>query len=306
MAEITAALVKQLREMTDAGMMECKKALVAVNGDLEAAVEHLRKTGLTKAAKKADRSASEGTISIKISSDFKKATICEINSETDFVAQNEAFQTLASKTTDLIYSQNVSSVEELMGKNIGDITFEEYIKTQISKMGENIVIRRFETLSCDKDCLFNGYVHSNNKVGVLVGAKCDSQKTADAIRETLREIAMHAAAMKPKYLNESAVDQEVIEKEKEIARAQLLKEGKPESMLEKIIPGKIKKFYEENTLVNQKFVKDDKKSIKQLLDESAKSVGGSAELIAYVRYELGEGIEKKGCDFASEVAAQLS
>jgi len=305
MAEITAALVKQLREITDAGMMECKKALVEVNGDLEAAIEHLRKTGLAKAAKKADRSASEGTISIKISSDFKKATISEINSETDFVAQNEAFQTLASKATDLIYSEAVSSVEELMSKNIDGTTFEEYIKTQISKIGENIVIRRFETLSCDKDCVFNGYIHSNNKVGVLVGAKCDSQKTADTVRETLREIAMHAAAMKPKYLDESAIDEEAIEKEKEIAKAQLLQEGKPENMLEKILPGKIKKFYEENTLVNQKFVKDDKKSIKQVLDEAAKSAGGNAELIAYVRYELGEGIEKKACDFASEVAAQL-
>jgi len=305
MAEITAALVKQLREITDAGMMECKKALVEVGGDLEAAIEHLRKTGLLKAAKKTNRSASEGAITIKVADDFKKATISEINSETDFVAQNDAFKELTTKATELIYQESVSSTQELMSKTIDGVLFEDYIKSQISKIGENIVVRRFETLRCEGSCAFNGYLHSNNKVGVLVGAKCDSDATAKAIAETLREIAMHAAAMKPKFLNESAIDEETIEKEKEIAKAQLIQEGKPENMLEKILPGKIKKFYEENTLVNQKFVKDDKKSIKQILDEAAKSAGGSAELIAYVRYELGEGIEKKACDFASEVAAQL-
>lgn len=304
MAEITAALVKQLREMTDAGMMECKKALVATEGDLDAAVEHLRKTGIAKASKKSDRSASEGAITIKISDDFKKATISEINCETDFVSQNEAFQSIANKTTDLI-DMGVADTEELMTKTIDGTTFEEYIKTQISKIGENIVIRRFETITCDTNCAVNAYTHSNNKVGVIVGAKCDSDKTAEAVRETLREIAMHAAAMKPKFLDESGIPEEVIENEKVIAKEQLLKEGKPENMLEKIIPGKIKKYYEENTLIKQKFVKDDKKSIEQVLSEAAKTVGGTAELIEYVRFELGEGLEKKACDFASEVAAQL-
>lgn len=306
MAEITAALVKKLREMTDAGMMECKKALVAVEGDIDAAVEHLRKTGMVKAAKKADRSASEGRITIKIDDSGKKATISEINCETDFVSQNDAFDEISGKTTELIHAHEVQDSEALLSKEIDGVKFEEYLNTKISKIGENIVVRRFETISCEGSCVINGYVHGNNKVGVLVAAKCSSDDVAKAIRETLKDIAMHAAAMKPKFLNESLIPEDVVENEKGVAREQLLKEGKPENMLDKIIPGKIKKFFEENTLVNQKFVKDDKKSIKEVVSEAAKSAGGEAEIVEYVRFELGEGLEKKSCDFASEVAAQLS
>lgn len=306
MAEVTAALVKKLRDMTDAGMMECKKALVATKGDIDAAVEHLRKTGMVKAAKKADRSASEGRIAIEIDDNGKKATISEINCETDFVSQNDAFGEFSNKTTNLIHNEDVQDSEALLSKNIDGVKFEEFLKTKISKIGENIVVRRFETINCDGACVINGYVHSNNKVGVLIGAKCSSDEVAKAISETLREVAMHAAAMKPKFLNESVIPEEVIENEKSVAREQLLKEGKPENMLEKIIPGKIKKFFEENTLINQKFVKDDKKSIKQVVSEVAKDAGGDAEVAEYIRFELGEGLEKKSCDFASEVAAQLN
>lgn len=305
MANISASQVKQLREMTDAGMMDCKKALVETNGDMDAAVDYLRKKGLSKAAKKADRDASEGSITVHIADDLRSATITEINSETDFVAQNDEFRKFAEKTNLHIHESSASNVEELHQTEIDGVVFEEFIKSHIAKIGENLVVRRFVRLSASEGGAVNGYLHSNGKVGVIVAAKCDSDATAKAVADTLREIAMHAAAMKPGYLDESGVPEEVIEKEKTIAIELLKKEGKPEAMFDKILPGKVKKYYEDNTLVNQKFVKDDKKTIKQVLSEAAKTAGGSAELVEYVRFELGEGMEKKACDFASEVAAQL-
>ncbi len=305
MAEISAQLVKQLREMTDAGMMECKKALVECNGDLEASVDWLRKKGLSKAAKKADRIASEGSVTAEIAKDYKKASLVEINCETDFVSQNDNFKDIASKTASHVFSQSSSSVEELHKTTIDGTTFEEYLHSQVAKIGENIVVRRFATIKVDGSGAVNGYVHSNGKVGVMVGAKTDSDKTAQAIVEALKDIAMHAAAMKPKYLNEAQVSEEDVEKEKTVAIELLKKEGKPENMWDKILPGKIKKYYEDCTLINQKFVKDDKKTVAQFLSDAAKAAGGTAELVEYVRFELGEGIEKKACDFASEVAAAL-
>ncbi len=305
MAQISAALVKELREMTDAGMMECKKALVENDGNIEASVDWLRKKGLSKAAKKSDRIASEGSVSIEISDDFKSAIISEINCETDFVSQNENFQEFASKTNTQIAKSGVETTEELIKTDINGTTFEEFMQTQIAKIGENIIVRRFAKVSIDGEGAINGYVHTNGKVGVLVAAKCSDSATSKAVCEVLKDISMHAAAMKPPYLDESSIPEDVIENEKNIAIELLKKEGKPEAMFDKILPGKIKKYYEDNTLINQKFVKDDKKSIKQVVDEAAKSAGGSAEIVEYIRYELGEGIEKKACNFADEVAAQL-
>ena len=302
---ITAADVKKLREATGAGMMDCKKALQEANGDFDKAVEILRKKGIAKAAKKADRVASEGAITVEISPDYKCATITEINSETDFVAQNDNFKELVKKATKHIHVSEIDTVEDLMQTEIDGVKFEEFMKAQIAKIGENIVVRRFDKICVEGNGVVNGYVHMGGKIGVIVAATCDKEEVCDAIKDLLKDIAMHIAAMNPKYLDESAIPESVLEKEREIARAQLEKEGKPANIIEKIIPGKIKKFIEENTLLGQKFVKDDKKTVKQVLDEAAKAAGGTAKIIQFVRYELGEGIEKKQEDFASEVAAQM-
>jgi len=302
---ISAAEVKKLRTMTGAGMMDCKKALQEAQGDMDKAVEILRKKGMAKAAKKADRVASEGAVTVEISDDFKCATISEINSETDFVAQNDNFKELVKKATKHIHVTAAESVEDLLQTEIDGVKFEEFMKAEIAKIGENIVVRRFDKICVEGNGVVNGYLHMGGKIGVIVAATCENGEVCDAIKDLLKDIAMHIAAMNPKYLDESAIPESVIEKEKEIAKAQLEKEGKPANIIEKIIPGKIKKFVEENTLLGQKFVKDDKKSVKQVLDEAAKAAGGTAKIIQFVRYELGEGIEKKQEDFAAEVAAQM-
>lgn len=302
---ITAAEVKKLREMTGAGMMDCKKALQEAQGDMDKAVEILRKKGIAKAAKKADRVASEGAVSLEISDDYKCATISEINSETDFVAQNDNFKQLVKKALKHIHITSPDSVEDLFQTEIDGVKFEEFMKAEIAKIGENIVVRRFDKICVEGSGVVNGYIHMGGKIGVIVAATCDKDEVCEAVKDLLKDIAMHIAAMNPKYLDESAIDESVLEKEKEIAKAQLEKEGKPANIIEKIIPGKIKKFIEENTLLGQKFVKDDKKSVKQVLDETAKAAGGTAKIVQFVRYELGEGIEKKQDDFAAEVAAQM-
>jgi len=302
---VTAAMVKELRQMTNAGMMDCKKALTETNGDMDAAVEWLRKKGLSSAAKKAGRVASEGAISIEISEDSRKGTIAEINSETDFVAQNDNFKALVKKATRHIHCSTATTVEDLLKTEIDGTRFEEFLKGEIAKIGENIVARRFVTVDAGENGVVEGYIHGNGRVGVLVAAKCDSDKTCEAVRPALKNIAMHIAAMNPAYLDEDAVPAEVIEKEKEIAIEQLKKEGKPENIWDKILPGKIKRFMKDNTLVNQPFVMDDKKTVGEVLNASAKEAGGTAKIVEFIRFELGEGIEKKEEDFAAEVAAQM-
>ena len=302
---VTAAMVKELRQMTNAGMMDCKKALTETNGDMDSAVEWLRKKGLSSAAKKAGRVASEGAISIEISEDSRKGTIAEINSETDFVAQNDNFKALVKKATRHIHCSTATTVEDLLETEIDGTRFEEFLKGEIAKIGENIVARRFVTVDAGENGVVEGYIHGNGRVGVLVAAKCDSDKTCEAVRPALKNIAMHIAAMNPAYLDEDAVPAEVIEKEKEIAIEQLKKEGKPENIWDKILPGKIKRFMKDNTLVNQPFVMDDKKTVGEVLNASAKEAGGTAKIVEFIRFELGEGIEKKEEDFAAEVAAQM-
>jgi len=306
MAEITAKMVKDLRTKTGAGMMDCKKALVEANGDEEKAVEVLRKKGLANADKKGDRNAAEGVVNISISDDNKVATITEINCETDFVAKNADFQEFVSSTTEHVQKTAPADVTALLDSEFKGAKFEEELKTIIAKIGENIVVRRFATVKTDENGVLNGYVHMGGKVGVIVAAACDKPETAEAVKDVLKDIAMHAAAMNPKYLNPEAIPAEDIEKEVEIAKAQLLKEGKPENIIEKIIPGKIKRFEADNCLTKQAFVKDDKKSVEQILADTAKAAGGSATLAEYIRYEMGEGLVKNGCSIAEDVAAALS
>ena len=306
MAEITAKMVKDLRTKTSAGMMDCKKALVEANGDEEKAIEVLRKKGLANADKKGDRNAAEGVVNVTISDDYKTATISEINCETDFVAKNADFQEFVTATTEQIQKTEPVDVEALLNGEFKGAKFEEELKTIIAKIGENIVVRRFTTIKADENGVVNGYVHMGGKVGVVVAAACDKPETAEAVKEILRDIAMHAAAMSPKYLNPESIPAEDLEKEKEIAKAQLEKEGKPANIIEKIIPGKIKRFESDNCLTKQAFVKDDKKTVEQVLADAAKAVNGEAKLVEYVRYEMGEGLTKNGCTLAAEVAAALN
>jgi elongation factor Ts len=294
--------VKKLREMTDAGMMDCKKALTASDGDMEKAVEWLRKKGLGAAAKKADKVAAEGSIIMKI--EDNKGMMIEINSQTDFVAKNEKFQDFASSVVNHAFESGFVTAEEILESEYNGEGFKEYLALQISTIGENLVIRRVAVIEGEDDVAINGYVHAGGRVGVLVAAKCEGADVAK-VKEALKNVAMHAAAMNPRYLNEESVPADVIEKEKEIAREQLLKEGKPENILEKILPGKVKRFLQDNTLENQKFVMDDKISVGQYIANVAKEAGGNAKLVDYIRFELGEGIEKKEEDFAAEVAKQM-
>jgi elongation factor Ts len=303
---VTAAQVKALREKTGAGMMDCKKALVEANGDEEKAIEILRKKGLAKAAKKADRNAAEGRVEVYISPDYKKGSIVEVNCETDFVAKTDEFVEFVKEIVKTVNVNDINDVNELMSAKFGSATFEEELKIKIAKIGENIVVRRMATIKADDNGIVNGYIHAGGRVGVLVAAACDKPEVCEAIKDTLRDIAMHIAAMKPLYLNPESVPAEVIEKEKEIAREQLLKEGKPENVLDKIIPGKIKKFYQEVCLTEQEYVKAEKKeSVAEALNKAAKAAGGSAKLVDFVRFEVGEGLVKTGCNIADEVAKAL-
>ncbi len=284
--------IKKLREMTDAGMMDCKEALKATDGDMEKAVEWLRKKGLGAAAKKADKVAAEGVIAIK--ADGNKAIMLEINSQTDFVAKNEKFQNFVKEVMEHVFANDFESVEDINNSEINGQPFSEYLALQIATIGENLVVRRYVKVISEGD--LGTYVHANSKVGVIVASN------VNGVGEELKNIAMHAAAMNPKYINEESVPADVIEKEKEIAREQLLKEGKPEAILEKILPGKIKRFMQDNTLENQKFVMNDKLSVKEYLSSTNKD----AKLTEYKRFELGEGIDKKEEDFAAEVAKQMA
>ena len=307
MAEITAKMVKELRTKTGAGMMECKKALVEANGDEEKAIEVLRKKGLANADKKGSRNAAEGVVNIEISEDNKVATISEINCETDFAAKNSDFQEFVSSTTQHIQKIEPLDVDTLLNSEFKGAKFEEELKTVIAKIGENIVVRRFATIKADENGILNGYVHMGGKVGVIVGATCDKPETAEAVKDALKDIAMHAAAMAPKYLNPESIPAEDIEKEVEIAKAQLEKEGKPAQVIEKIIPGKIRRFETDNCLTKQEFVKaENKENVETYLNNIAKSVNGEAKLVEYIRYEMGEGLTKNGCTLAAEVAAALN
>ena len=284
--------IKKLREMTDAGMMDCKQALTATDGDMEAAVEWLRKKGLGAAAKKADKVAAEGVVAIK--ADGNKAIMVEINSQTDFVAKNDKFQSFVSEVVEHAFANDFDTAEDINSSEINGQPFADYLALQIATIGENLVVRRFAKVVTNGS--LGTYVHANGKVGVIVASD------AEGVEEQLKNIAMHAAAMNPRYINEAAVDSETIEKEKEIAREQLIKEGKPEAILEKILPGKIKRFLQDNTLENQKFVMDDKVSVAEYLAQANKD----AKLTEYVRFELGEGVEKVEEDFAAEVAKQMA
>ena len=286
---ITASLVKELRERTGAGMMECKKALVETDGDIEAAAELMRKTGAAKADKKAGRVAADGAIKIKVSDDGKKAAMIEINSETDFVAKDENFQKFADAVLEAVFENEPADMDELLAAKLpGGETVEEARKALIAKIGENIQIRRFDILKTDDKLVH--YQH-----GARIGVVVDSNAAADMARD----IAMHIAAVKPEFVSADEVPADVVEKEKGILIAQAESSGKPAEIIEKMIQGRLKKFLAEITLLGQPFVKDPDQTVEKLLKSA------DARVNRFLRYEVGEGIEKKQEDFAAEVMAQV-
>lgn len=287
---ITASLVKELRERTGSGMMECKKALVECDGDIEAAAELMRKSGAAKADKKAGRVAADGAIKVSVSDDGKLAAILEINSETDFVAKDDNFQAFADQVLQAVISNKPGSVEELstIALSSGQ-TVEEARQALIAKVGENIQVRRFEVVESDQTLA--SYLHGA-RIGVLVESTVDADVT--------RDIAMHVAAVNPQFVDEASVPADTVEKEKAILIAQAESSGKPMEIIEKMIQGRLKKYLAEISLMGQPFVKDPDQTVEQLVSKA----GGSVS--RFIRYEVGEGIEKKVEDFAAEVASQLN
>ncbi len=286
---ITASLVKELRERTGSGMMECKKALVETDGDIDAAAEFMRKSGAAKADKKAARVAADGAIIVSVNDDGKSAVILEINSETDFVAKDENFQAFADNVLATVVQQNPASVEALSTMTMGNgQSVEEARQVLISKVGENIQVRRFQRIESENSIA--SYLHGA-RIGVLVDSSADAGLA--------RDIAMHIAAVNPQFVEQDAVPAEFIEKEKSILIAQAEASGKPPEIIAKMIQGRLDKFLAEVTLLGQPFVKDPEQKVGKLLADADASVSG------FVRYEVGEGIEKKVEDFAAEVASQL-
>ena len=290
---ITAAMVKELREMTGAGMMDCKKALTNTDGDMDAAVEFLRENGLAKAAKKAGRIAAEGLVAVALSDDAKEAAIVEVNSETDFVAKNEEFRTFVMDVAKQIVKNNPESVEALLAEPAmfeEGKTVQEALVGKIATIGENLSIRRF--VRFESEGLVAKYIHGDGKIAVLVNM-------AKGTEEVAKDICMQIAAARPEFVRREEVPAERVQKEMEILKIQTMNEGKPEAIAEKIVQGRIGKFYEEICLVDQAFVKEPSKKVSQLLSET------DSEVVAFARFEKGEGIEKKEENFAEEVMNQL-
>lgn len=287
MTVITAELVKELRERTSVGMMECKKALVAANGDIEKAIEEMRKSGVAKAAKKASRVAAEGTIAI--ATDKNKAVMIEINSETDFSARDSNFVEFSNKIAKAALENNVSDIASLSTSKLGNTTVEEARLELISKIGENINVRRIVLVKSNG--VVGSYRHGD-RIGVLVAMDGGNDELA-------RDVAMHIAASKPEVIAPEDVSAESIAKEKEIFSAQALESGKPADIVEKMVEGRIKKFLNEVSLLGQPFVKDPNITVAQLLKNN------SAKIVSFERFEVGEGIEKQTDDFAAEVMAQV-
>ncbi len=303
---ISAKLVKELREKTGAGMMDCKKALTETSGDIEKAIEFLREKGLASAAKKAGRIAAEGIVTTYVTEDGKTAVILEVNCETDFVAVNESFIEFANTVAKQIATTDVESVEALLeAKYIGteSASIKDALTELIAKIGENMNIRRFEKLSVESGAI-NSYIHAGGKIGVLVALACEKEGN-DVLSQLAKDVAMQVAAANPLFLDENSVDHEVLDKEREIYRVQALNEGKPENIVEKMVEGRIKKYLKEVCLIDQVWVKNPDYTISKLLAEKSKEVGAPITLASFVRFERGEGIEKKEENFAEEVKKQM-
>ncbi|HKL26446.1 MAG TPA: translation elongation factor Ts [Desulfuromonadales bacterium] len=300
MSKITAKMVAELRAKTGAGMMDCKKALTETGADMEQAVDLLRKKGLSAAAKKAGRVAAEGLVATACQD--KACAVVEVNSETDFVAKNEAFKSFVDGVAQIVLSQAPADLEALMALSFPGTgrTVAEEQTHQVATIGENISVRRFARSEVSAGVVAS-YVHGNGKIGVSVALQTASQDPA--VGALARQIAMHVAAANPQFLERAQVPAEVVEKEKEIMRAKALDSGKPENIVDKIIAGQINKFFGEVCLVEQVYVIDTDKKVGEAVDALAKELGTEIKLTGFVRYQLGEGIDKREDDFAAEVAS---
>lgn len=307
---VTASMVKELREMTGAGMMDCKKALSATDGDFDKAIEFLREKGLATAEKKAGRIAAEGLVATTIKDGDKVAAIVEVNAETDFVAKNEVFQTFVKEVVEQAADTDAADIDAFKAEKWAldtSMTVDEKLAAMIAKIGENMNIRRFEKI-VSEDGIVVSYIHAAGKIGVLVEAKTESND--ERVKEALKNVAMQVAALNPKYVSTDDVPEEYKEHEKEILIAQAKNDpknaNKPENIIEKMITGRLAKELKEICLLEQEYVKaENKETVAKYLEMVSKEVGTPVELKRFVRFETGEGLEKKEEDFAAEVAAQL-
>ena len=306
---ITASQVKELREISGAGMMDCKKALGETDGDMDKAVEWLRENGLAKAAKKSGRIAAEGMVAINVAEDGKSASIVEVNSETDFVAKNEKFQSYVAEVAAQALETSAADLDAFLAepwKADTSVTVDEKLKAMIAVIGENMNIRRFEKVTTDG--LLVSYIHAGGKIGVIVEAQTDS--SSDAVKECLKNVAMQVAALNPKYVSSDDVDAEYKEHEKEILLAQAKNDpknaNKPDNIIEKMITGRLNKELKEVCLLEQEYVKaENKENVGKYVESVAKAEGCALKVTNFVRFETGDGLEKKEEDFAAEVAAQM-
>ena len=302
MANISAQMVKELRDMTGAGMMDCKAALGETSGNIEAAVDWLRKKGLSKAAKKAGRVAAEGLIGISLKGN--KGVVVELNSETDFVARNDLFQGLVLMAANVALDVG-TDVEKIKAAKAGSLTIADSIADTVAKIGENMSLRRAASLSVGKGVV-GGYVHNSvsenlGKMGVIVGL--ESAGKTDELAELARLLAQHVAAANPQAVDAAALDPKVIAREKDVLADKAKAQGKPANVIDKIVEGGLKAFYKEVCLLDQAYIREDKKSVAQVLKEAEGKVGAPIKVAGFVRYVLGEGIDKQETDFAAEVAA---
>ncbi|MCB8575600.1 translation elongation factor Ts [Dorea formicigenerans] len=307
---VTASMVKELREMTGAGMMDCKKALSATDGDFDKAIEFLREKGLATAEKKAGRIAAEGLVATTIKDGDKVAAIVEVNAETDFVAKNEVFQTFVKEVVEQAANTDAADIDAFKAEKWAldtSMTVDEKLAAMIAKIGENMNIRRFEKI-VSEDGIVVSYIHAAGKIGVLVEAKTENND--ERVKEALKNVAMQVAALNPKYVSTDDVPEEYKEHEKEILIAQAKNDpknaNKPENIIEKMITGRLAKELKEICLLEQEYVKaENKETVAKYLEMVSKEVGTPVELKRFVRFETGEGLEKKNEDFAAEVAAQM-
>ncbi len=310
MADITASMVKELREMTGAGMMDCKKALSETNGDMDEAVEFLRKNGQAKAEKKASRIAAEGLCSVVVKND-KVAAVVEVNSETDFVAKNDTFRAFVNAVANQAIESSATDMDSFMAEKWNEDaskTVSEALVEKVATIGENLKIRRFEKVEASNGCVVS-YVHGGGRIGVIVEGACDTVN--DDIKEALTNLAMQVAALNPKYVSRDEISADYIAHEKEILLAQIMNDpkeaSKPEKVINGMIEGRVSKELKEICLVDQVYVKaeDGKQTVAKYLEEVSKKAGTTVSVKRFVRFETGEGLEKKNEDFAAEVAAQL-
>ncbi|MBU3189245.1 translation elongation factor Ts [Clostridium bowmanii] len=302
---ITASMVKDLRERTGAGMMDCKRALSETDGDIDKAIELLREKGLAAAAKKSGRIAAEGLVCTYISEDMKVGSLVEVNCETDFVADNEGFVTLAKNIAMQGAQTTSTTIDEFVSEKYianEDITISDAVTELITKLGENMSVRRFQKFSIENG-IVQSYIHGGGRIGVLVELACDKQD--DVLSQIAKDVAMQIAAASPLFLDNTCVDNETLEKEKEIYRVQALNEGKPEKIVEKMVMGRVNKYYKEVCLLEQIWVKNSDYTITKYLEEESQKLGAEIKITRFVRFERGEGIEKKEENFAEEVQRQV-